>query len=59
MWSRPTFDVPGTPYSVAESNLVVLDHVKVPEVFPLRLNQHATVEHTHTQTHINTRLEDS
>lgn len=42
MWRILTFDVPGAPYSVAEANLVVLDHVEVPEVLPLRLNQHTT-----------------
>lgn len=57
MRRRLTFDVPGSPYSVAEANLVVLDHVEVPEVLPLRLNQHTTIgrviiilySHKHTQ----------
>ena len=51
MRRRLTFDVPGAPYSVAEANLVVLDHVEVPEVLPLRLNQHTTIGRVILATH--------
>ena len=35
---KPTFYVPGTPYAVAESDLVVFHHVEMSEVLPLWLN---------------------
>ena len=49
-----TFDVPGAPYAVAETNLIILEHVEMTKVFPLWLYKHTTATHTHTHTHTHT-----
>ena len=49
----PTFDVPGTPYSIAKPNLIILEHVQMSKVLPLRLNKHTTAAHTHRETRDN------
>ena len=37
-----TLQVPGPPYAIAETDLVILQHANVPEVLPLGMDQDAT-----------------